>query len=459
MLNHRFASLAIFLIGAAFCSLGCGSRYPTSNYGLSEGSSARVSPDAVSAFRNMCDETNRKSMKVGSLSNRTANKLSSLIWIPEESFVHSAPVLDWMEEWLKKGGKTLIYVGRDYSPTADYWDFAGAELQSQEKNKSTVVGALENKALEELKLDSLQSGQRDRIALPWALLENEAGLFETVEQLEGPWASDLQEHKHRIRVRSFFRDWSSADSEKVSKQLDWQSEVSDSSKPVQSSFPKQWTTGDTNNLEIAKKAEENDLDAEVMLASKSNKPLITVLSKEEWQGSQVILLANSCFISNYSMTHRGNRVLAHKLIADLPQGKVGFLTLARDPRVSTGDDEEEQRGFEMLTEWPLNVISFHAFFLGMIVLASLFPILGSPKKLPELSTQNFAQHVEALGALLFRSSDRFYALTTIADYFRVVRKDPNSPWAKYEETVHQQPSSPFQSEPSPPQSMDSQREA
>jgi hypothetical protein len=113
----------------------------------------------------------------------------------------------------------------------------------------------------------------------------------------------------------------------------------------------------------------------------------------------------------------------------------------------------------MLTEWPLNVISFHAFFLGMIVLASLFPILGSPKKLPELSTQNFAQHVEALGALLFRSSDRFYALTTIADYFRVVRKDPNSPWAKYEETVHQQPSSPFQSEPSPPQSMDSQREA
>ena len=459
MLNHRFASLAIFLIGAAFCSLGCGSRYPTSNYGLSEGSSARVSPDAVSAFRNMCDETNRKSMKVGSLSNRTANKLSSLIWIPEESFVHSAPVLDWTEDWLKKGGKTLIYVGRDYSPTADYWDFAGAELQSQEKNKSTVVGALENKALEELKLDSLQSGQRDRIALPWALLENEAGLFETVEQLEGPWASDLLEHKHRIRVRSFFRDWSSADSEKVSKQLDWQSEVSDSSKPVQSSFPKQWTTGDTNNLVIAKKAEENDLDAEVMLASKSNKPLITVLSKEEWQGSQVILLANSCFISNYSMTHRGNRVLAHKLIADLPQGKVGFLTLARDPRVSTGDDEEEQRGFEMLTEWPLNVISFHAFFLGMIVLASLFPILGSPKKLPELSTQNFAQHVEALGALLFRSSDRFYALTTIADYFRVVRKDPNSPWAKYEETIHQQPSSPFQSEPSPPQSMDSQREA
>lgn len=447
------------LLGLSFGILGCGSRYPTSNYGLSEGSSARVSPDAVSAFRNMCDETNRKSMKVGSLSNRTANKLSSLIWIPEESFVHSTPVLDWMEEWLKKGNKTLIYVGRDYSPTADYWDFAGAELQSQEKDKSTVVGALENKALEELKLDSLQSSQRERIALPWALLENEAGLFETVEHVEGPWANDLQEYKHLIRVRSFFRDWSSADPKNVSKQLDWQAEVSDSTKPVESSFPKQWTTGDTNNLEIAKKVEENDLDAEVLLASKSNKPLITVLSKEEWQGSQVILLANSCFISNYSMTHRGNRIIAHKLIEDLPQGKVGFLTAARDPRVSVGDEEEEQRGFEMLTEWPLNVISFHAFFLGMIVLASLFPILGRPKKLPELSTQNFAQHVEALGALLFRSSDRFYALSTIADYFRVVRKDPNSPWAKYEESVHQQPSSPFQSEPSPPQSLDSQRDA
>ena len=446
MLDSRLFGFILLSVCLIAGTLGCGTRYPTSNYGLSEGSLARVSPDAVSAFRNMCDETNRKSMKVGSLSNRTANKLSSLVWIPEESFVHSSPVLDWMEEWLKKGGKTLVYVGRDYSPTADYWGFTCEKFQTQEKSEEDVVRALENKAIEELQLDSIQSVQRDRIATPWGLLENEDGTFENVEKFQGEWANEIQQQKNRVLVRSFFRDWNSIDAKQVSSKFDWQSEILDSTKPVQS-YPRQWTAGDTNNLEIAKSIEENELSADVLLATDSNKPLITVLSKEEWQDSKVILLANSCFVSNYSMTHGGNRALAHKLIADLPQGKVGFLTLARDPRVSTGDDEEDQRGFEMLTEWPLNVISFHAFFLGMIVLAALFPILGRPKKLPELSTQNFAQHVEALGALLFRSSDRFYALTTIADYFRVVRKDPNSPWAKYEETVHQQPGSPFQSEP------------
>ncbi len=234
MLDSRLFGFILLSVCLIAGTLGCGTRYPTSNYGLSEGSLARVSPDAVSAFRNMCDETNRKSMKVGSLSNRTANKLSSLVWIPEESFVHSSPVLDWMEEWLKKGGKTLVYVGRDYSPTADYWGFTCEKFQTQEKSEEDVVRALENKAIEELQLDSIQSVQRDRIATPWGLLENEAGTFENVEKFQGEWANEIQQQKNRVLVRSFFRDWNSIDAKQVSSKFDWQSEILDSTKPVQS---------------------------------------------------------------------------------------------------------------------------------------------------------------------------------------------------------------------------------
>ena len=99
----------------------------------------------------------------------------------------------------------------------------------------------------------------------------------------------------------------------------------------------------------------------------------------------------------------------------------------------------------MLTIWPLNVITLHAVFLGMLVLLAVFPIFGRAKQLPVKSTREFGQHIEAVGGLLFKSKDRFYALATIAEYFRNVRKEPTSAWANVEPAAHQQPKSPFQS--------------
>jgi hypothetical protein len=48
-----------------------------------------------------------------------------------------------------------------------------------------------------------------------------------------------------------------------------------------------------------------------------------------------------------------------------------------------------------------------------------------------------------MGTLLFKSADRFYAMATIADYFRYVRKEPTSPWAHVDASVQQEPKSPF----------------
>jgi len=159
----------------------------------------------------------------------------------------------------------------------------------------------------------------------------------------------------------------------------------------------------------------------------------------------VIVLSNASLISNLSLTNFENLSIAKKLVDTLPKQHIGFLTGRQDPRVRKDDNSEQQKGFEMLTIWPLNVITLHVVFLGMLVLLAVFPIFGRAKQLPAKSTREFGQHIEAVGGLLFKSQDRFYALATIAEYFRNVRKEPTSPWANVEPAAQQEPKSPFKS--------------
>lgn len=148
-------------------------------------------------------------------------------------------------------------------------------------------------------------------------------------------------------------------------------------------------------------------------------------------------------ISNISLTNLQNFEIAKKLVNRLPMQNIGFVMGAFDPRVRKDDNADQQKGFEMLTIWPLNVISLHAVFLGMLVLIAAFPIFGRAKRLPLKSSRDFGQHIEAVGGLLYKSKDKFYAVSTIAEYFREVRNEPTSPWAKVEPMAQQEATSPF----------------
>ena len=97
---------------------GCRNSLST-QYGLSEGSDAKVSPASVSLFRNMCNADGRTTLVVRSLSPRAMDKLNAIVWSPDSFGPHQAETMAWMDRWLSSGDRTLIYVGRDFSPTAD----------------------------------------------------------------------------------------------------------------------------------------------------------------------------------------------------------------------------------------------------------------------------------------------------------------------------------------------------
>ena len=443
MMPIRSIAILIAFCCAAISLPGCRNSLST-QYGLSEGTDAKYSPASVSLFRNLCNADGRSTFVVRSFSPRAMTKLRAIVWSPDSFEPHQPETMAWIDRWLSTGDRTLVYVGRDFSPTADYWSQSAAKFSNSQATYQDALSALEQQALEWTVLDRLRARVRTRVASPWCLFYYAPGFEERVTELKGPWSDAIDPSTARLFIRSYPIGYSDDTLQAVQKEFDWEPEDTSVKPTTAKDFESKWQSSDATMLGFVKGLKANDLpQLDCLLSTNDGRPLVSEISKPSWGSSSVIVLSNSSMISNISLTNRENLVIAKKLVERLPMQNIGFLMGALDPRVRKDDNSEQQKGFEMLTIWPLNVISLHAVFLGMLVLIAAFPIFGRAKRLPLKSTRDFGQHIEAVGGLLFKSKDSFYAVSTIAEYFREVRNEPTSPWANVEPMAQQEPTSPF----------------
>lgn len=477
--------------------VGCTATQTTSDYGASEGATARTSPDGLAIMRQMCVEQNYAVTTVGSLPANGDRKLSTIIWLPQRIASHREEPMNWITRWLVTGGKTLVYVGRDYAPNADYWELTKGMLTDPDAARDAGVNA----ALERASLLRQQASAKDYVAYPWGWYQKKLGEHTQINSVEGEWSQGLDQLPFNIKLRNSFRAWSEVSDSELEEVFIKQVESlasnqspnatpSAGSPPNSSSQPSTtpisflpWMKGETWGEEylIAEKErrtaptsdtaelsaemqsddgfwervdERNDdvffddpksssegVSHQVVLRTASQEPLITIVTKPQWKDSRIVLLANSSLISNLSLTYDGNRLIASTLISTFSPGRVGFLSSSADPMVLNGDNGNE--GLLSLLTLPVNLLVAHLTLLGLVALLSLWPIFGRPAELPTLSTQSFSQHIKALGSLLQKTGDQFYARTTIADYFRQVKKDPNSAWARLDEEYEVHSASPF----------------
>jgi hypothetical protein len=424
---------------------GCNATLRT-DYGTSEGSSARQSPAGVSLFRGICEWEGRQTLLVRSFSPRSIDRLQGLVWVPDKFFQHKQATYEWIDKWLATGGKTLIYVGRDFSPVGDYWSQVADQAMANGDWEDWLY-ASQQSAEQASRLDQMRASCRSSMISPWFLVEQRRSTGERVFNCSGPWASGFAVDQARIFSGSHAKsldDFTKEDLQKLFEKPEMQAVT----KPAGTAeFEREWQTNDDDMWNIVQALPEQDLPhLETWLADNDGLPLIAQVTMARWGNSQVIYLANASLISNVSLVNSQNRLLAKKLVGLLPPKGVGFVSGSFDPMVRTSENAGQQKGFEMLTIWPLNVITIHVVFLGMLMLVAVFPIFGRARLLPPKSTRDFGQHVEAMGALLYRTRDRFYALSTIADYFRIVRKEPTSPWANIDESNAVNAKSPFKEE-------------
>lgn len=424
-------------------------------YGTSEGATAKKSPASISLFRGMCEANNHDTQLVRSFSPRAKERLQAIVWTPDQYGPHRAATIAWLDSWLSMGDRTLIYVGRDFSALSEYSRQSIDRLALQESPYPEIYAAMEEKSRFDSELDIMRARCRPKVAMSWCLFDYSESSVERVASLVGPWADGIDASQANIYVRGYPLAYEKQSYQAFRKELEDASieGTAKTTKPANNdAFEFVSGRWDTEMLQILKGLNAEDLPTmQSLLATSSDQTLIGEITRLQWGTSRVIVLANTSLISNISLTNPANRSVARRLVDELPKQNVGFLTGVMDPPIRTDDDMEQQKGFEMLTVWPLNVITLHAAFLGMLMLVSIFPIFGRAKQLPRKSTREFGQHIDAVGGLLFKSKDRFYAMATIADYFRIVRKEPTSPWANLETKLHQNPKSPFAAPPPPPE--------
>jgi hypothetical protein len=151
--------------------------------------------------------------------------------------------------------------------------------------------------------------------------------------------------------------------------------------------------------------------------------LVSRITQDDWNGGQIIVVANGSFTLNYPLINHEHRKLAGKLIdaSSTADDRVLFVeSQAGGPPIR---DKEKATSpptsLELLKVWPLNAILLHIAVLGLVLLLSRATIFGRPRELPGETTADFGRHVAALGKLLAATKDRNYAQTRLSQYRQV----------------------------------------
>lgn len=351
--------LAPWLLLAA-CAAGCNVEDIDTTYGRRGGfGSASVNGTAVLA--DMFLAAGHKVETRKSLSPRVYTA-DTIVWFPDSYKVPSHNVTDWLEQWLASGeARTLIVVGRDFDAAPSYWQriLPGASAEQSVVIKERLDRAMQSRT-------TSHNDLLDDDECSWYTVKNFPATVQ-IRKLEGPWSEGVDASQVEIELSSSLQ-------------------------------PPGW--------------------AEVLLAS-GDSMLVSRQQLDEWRESQLILVANGSFLLNLSLVNREHRKLASKLVdAVSPQGKVVFLESG--PQGLRIDDKDPAprlpSGLEVLAIWPMNAILLHLAVLGIIFCFARWPIFGTPLEPSTTAPSDFGQHVDALGDLLSRTTNREYTEQRLQAY-------------------------------------------
>ena len=93
-------------------------------------------------------------------------------------------------------------------------------------------------------------------------------------------------------------------------------------------------------------------------------------------------------------------------------------------------------GMELLTVWPISLVTIHGVLLGLVVCLMLLPIFGRPRKVRRVDHSDFGDHLDAVAALMNRAGGEEFAKQRISEYFKRIRGENSGPWVQPDTTEH-----------------------
>lgn len=319
--------------------------------------------------------------------------VDTLVWFPDDFSPPGDEVREWFELWLvSQPGRTLIYVGRDYNAGPVYWRW----MKSQAGPATTAE--VRRKLIDsEQRWDSARGHWLTEADCPWFRLENHDQAREIRDWKGAPrWTEGIQPAQCQIEIQTRLE-------------------------PSEWATPLLWSDDDV------------------------------LVSREPFQESQLLLVANGSFLLNAPLVNPEHRKLAGRLIDEVgPPGRVVFLeSSAGGPPIRNRDPKGQTGGLDLLGVWPMNAVIAHLAVMGVLLWAWRFPIFGTAREPRDEWTGDFGKHVDAVGKLLARGGDAAFAMQRREHYLRTLRGEPTAvlPGAAPRPAAQQEPQSPFLTSP------------
>jgi hypothetical protein len=422
---NRIASftLGVLLLNLA-ATCGCGSL--TTNYGQSRGQIGRASLNGFGAFRESYSRAGFRDRDISRLTDRVMDT-DVIVWTPQMLLPVGTDATNWFNRWLSRGGRTLVYVIPDSGSEVEYWNDASklaAPPQRLEYRRRAARSTNERMLWRMNRPSTTNNG--------WFQIDSLIQR-QPVREVTGPW----QEEFAQLSAEEY-----------TSVGLEFHVRTFDPEANNAASFPNavkasgptgpgktQWVPT------IETTSTVTPTQFKTQLSEANGKPLVVQIQSKRWGDSQILVVAGGSLLTNYAFTNPFTRVLADQIIQASQPDTVttplaGFLTSGRfEVPVSVQKPGVPQAsGMEMLTVWPLSLVTMHGLMLGVVVCLMLLPIFGRPSRIRRTNENEFGHHLDAVAALMNKAGGERYARMRISEYFKRMHGEASGPWVLPEDS-------------------------
>ncbi len=420
--RNLWSAVLLLLVSA---TVGCGGL--STQYGDSSGRSGKQSLNGFGALRESYKNAGFQHRDVSRLSNRVL-KNDALVWTPRQFNGFSPRVTRWIDRWLAQGDRTLVFVIPDSGSETDYWIDASkvAPPEQRLEYRRRVAKSINQRIQSRLNRNAaISNGWFAATPLPTG---------HTITELNGEWVDPIGTNTD----------------DPASYTIEYEIEPFSKSKPAKAAAnttaggAAAATPGTTPTPAatpaIPVIASDNEITntpvtLQPLLQDQSGMTIVAQVQSKRWQGSKIIVVAGGSLLTNYAFTKPLAIELADQLVlASLPPSasppSAGFISVDAQslPVSESKPGVPKASGWELLTTWPMSLVTVHAALLGLVICLMLLPSLGRARHIRYSVKGSFGDHLDAVAALMNRAGGEQFARHRISEYMRRIHGETQGPW-------------------------------